>query len=117
MSTDIMKIGHTVVTPESVLAVLSRAEINDLCSAKNPRVYELFRRCALAVLASGLESDDARAMFEQFADFAVEFEEADHQVRLHLTGAPARAFVDGEMIRGVRQQLYSVLRDIVFVTN
>src|SRR5690606_33207395 len=32
-----------------------------------------------------------------------------------IRGAPAHAFVDGKMIRGIHEHLFSVLRDIVYV--
>ena len=47
-------IATATVRPDSHLAVLSTREVNDLCAAQNSRIYELFRRCALAVLTSGI---------------------------------------------------------------
>ena len=34
-------------------------------------LYPLYRRCSLAVLNSGGETDDARAIFERYADFDI----------------------------------------------
>ena len=113
--------SHTIpsatVVPESHLAVLSASEVNDLCAAQSGPVYERFRRCALAVLTSGIDSDDAAAVFDVFSDFAVRFERADRGIVVQLENAPAYAFVDGNMIAGARDHLFAVLRDIVFVTN
>jgi predicted Rossmann-fold nucleotide-binding protein len=36
---------------------------------------------------------------------------------LALTNPPADAFVDGKMIRGIREQLFAVLRDIVYIDS
>lgn len=103
--------------PDSVLSVLSQAEVNDLCMARSGKLYALFRKCALAVMTSGAESDDARALLEAHRDFEVGFEQVDRGIRLHLHNAPARAFVDGVMIRGIQQHLFAVLRDITYLSR
>ena len=36
-------------------------------------------------------------------------------VKLELLNAPSQAFVDGEMIKGIKEHLFSVLRDIIFI--
>src|SRR5208283_5987014 len=36
---------------------------------------------------------------------------------LEITNAPASAFVDGEMIRGIKEQLFAVLRDVIYTSN
>lgn len=105
------------VAPDSSLAVLSQAEVNDLCAARGSKVYELFRRCALAVLTSGSHTDNARELLAAYPEFEIAFEQVDRGILLHLANAPALAFVDGVMIRGVLQHLFAVLRDIVFVTR
>ena len=110
-------IPSATVRPEKRLAVLSAAEVNDLCAAQNSSTYALFRRCALAVLTSGIDTDNARQLFEIYRDFDIQFEQADRGIVLHLKNAPATAFVDGEIITGAREHLFSVLRDIVFVAN
>src|SRR5690554_159237 len=75
----------------------------------------LFQRCALAVLASGSEIDDAKTLFETYKDFRIDIVREPFGVRLDIENAPASAFVDGRMIEGVREHLFSVLRDIVYV--
>jgi len=110
-------IAQATVHPETQLAVLSAAEVNDLCAAQNRTIYGLFRRCALAVLTSGIDTDNERQLLEIYRDFDVKFEQADRGIVLHLENAPAAAFVDGEMIAGAREHLFAVLRDIIFVAN
>ena len=34
-----------------------------------------------------------------------------------MHNAPAAAFVDGQMIRGIKEHLFAVLRDVVFISN
>ena len=110
-------IAAVSVSPQTALALLSQQEVAALCERRTARLNELFRRCALAVLSSGSENDDARALLERYRDFDFQLESVDRGLRLHLTNAPATAFVDGRMIRGVQQHLFSVLRDIVYVTQ
>ena len=75
----------------------------------------MFRRCALAVLASGLESDDVRAIFERYKDFEIRLGRQAWGVKLEVKNAPSSAFVDGSMIRGIKEHLFAVLRDIVYI--
>jgi predicted Rossmann-fold nucleotide-binding protein len=68
----------------------------------------------LAVLNSGSLIDNARTMLDTYPDFEVGFIQQERGLKLSLKGAPASAFVDGKMIRGMREQLFAVLRDIVY---
>jgi pyrimidine/purine-5'-nucleotide nucleosidase len=77
----------------------------------------LLRRCMLAVLNSGNDSDDARALLDKYRDFSVGFIQQDRGLKLVLNRAPGIAFVDGKMIRGIRELLFAVLRDLVFTRN
>src|SRR5690606_41495628 len=52
-----------------------------------------------------------------FSDFEVRIDREPFGVRLEVWNAPATAFVDGRMIEGVREHLFSVLRDIVYVAT
>jgi pyrimidine/purine-5'-nucleotide nucleosidase len=115
--TNAVCIPHATIVPDSALAILSQSEVNDLCAARAGRIYNLFRRCALAVMTSGTESDDAREVLEAYAGFEIRFEQVDRGIRLHLTNPPAQAFVDGQMIRGVKQHLFAVLRDITYLSR
>jgi predicted Rossmann-fold nucleotide-binding protein len=109
--------GETIdaeVWPEGSLEVLSQVEAEQLRSDSEGGLYRLLRRCILAVLNSGAETDDARAVQEKFKDFEVGFIQQDRGLKLTLKSAPAVAFVDGIMIRGIRELIFAVLRDIVF---
>ena len=110
-------VARASVAPESNLALLSQQEVNALCDRSTPVMNDLFRRCALAVLSSGEAIDDARALLERYHDFSVTLEQEDRGLRLVLRNAPAIAFVDGQMIHGVREHLFAVLRDIVYNTQ
>ncbi len=112
--------GATVdaeVWPEGSLEVLSQDEADQLRNAGQGGQYTLVRRCLLAVLNSGGNTDDAREVLERYRDFEVAFEQQDRGLKVVLRSAPAHAFVDGKMIRGIREQLFAVLRDVVFTSN
>ena len=106
------------VMPEGSLEVLSQQEVNALLSATaDSGQHEILRRCSLAVLNVGSRTDNTREILEQYADFEVNIVQQDRGVKLALKNAPADAFVDGRMIRGIREQLFAVLRDVVYVNS
>ncbi len=105
------------VMPEGSLEVLSRQEVERLRQTGAGSLHSLLRRCALAVLNWGSETDSAVEMLEKHADFDLRILQRDHGVTLALRNPPQSAFVDGEMIRGIRELLFAVLRDIVFIDN
>ncbi|MFL0810416.1 MAG: nucleotide 5'-monophosphate nucleosidase PpnN [Agarilytica sp.] len=105
------------VTPEESLDVLSQIEVTQLAQTKTSEIYENFRRCALAVLNTGAESDDTKEILEQFKDFDVDVIQQERGIKLEISNAPENAFVDGTMITGIREHLFSVLRDIVYINN
>jgi predicted Rossmann-fold nucleotide-binding protein len=99
------------------LDVLSRQEVGRLRDATQGGLHALLRRCALAVLTGGIGNDDPRAMMARYPDFDIRVQQRDRGVKLELVQAPAQAFVDGRIIRGVNEQLFAVVRDIVYVAN
>jgi predicted Rossmann-fold nucleotide-binding protein len=105
------------VRPEGSLEVLSHLEVDQLRSSGEGGLYSLLRRCMLAVLNSGSQTDDARAMLESYKDFSIGFIQQDRGLKVSLKSAPGDAFVDGRMIRGTRELLFAVLRDIVYTRN
>jgi len=105
------------VWPEGSLEVLSQFEVDQLQSSGSGGLYPLLRRCMLAVLNADSGSDDARVLLETYRDFEVGFIRQDRGLKVTLKNAPPEAFVDGKMIRGTRELLSAVLRDIVFTRN
>jgi hypothetical protein len=113
----ILETVNTEVWPEGSLEVMSQLEVDQLRSSGEGGLYTLLRRCMLAVLNSGSEVDDARTMLEQYEDFELGFIQQDRGLKLSLQSAPGGAFVDSKMIRGIRELLFAVLRDIVYTRN
>ncbi|HSR64843.1 MAG TPA: nucleotide 5'-monophosphate nucleosidase PpnN [Xanthomonadaceae bacterium] len=104
------------IYPRGGLDVLSREEVQKLRDASAGGMHELLRRCALAVLTSGSTSDDPLAARELYHDFDIQVLQQDRGLRLDLLNAPAMAFVDGEIIRGVAELLFAVVRDLVYTS-
>jgi predicted Rossmann-fold nucleotide-binding protein len=102
------------IYPRGGLDVLSRDEVARLRDASIGGMHDLLRRCALAVLTSGSASDDPRAAQELYPDFDIQVLQQDRGVRIDLLNAPAMAFVDGEIIRGVAELLFAVVRDLAY---
>lgn len=105
------------IAPRGGMDVLSRYEVGRLRDASSGGLHELLRRCALAVLTSGSASDDPRDAQERFPDFDIQVHQEDRGIKLELQHAPADAFVDGEVIRGIAELLFAVIRDIVYVST
>ncbi len=105
------------IWPDGSLEVLSQHEVDLLKSTGSSGLYPLMRRCLLAVLTSGSEFDDAKEVLQAYCDFEVGFFQQDRGLRVSLKNAPADAFVDGRMIRGTRELLSAVLRDIVYTRH
>ncbi len=104
----------TRIYPAGMLYTLSRNEVERLQDVSRGDLAGMVRRCALAVLNSGNESDDAEALIEQFKGFRIEVQQVNRGLRLQLTDAPGSAFVDGQIIEGIRELLSSVIRDLVY---
>lgn len=105
------------VSPESTMETLSATEVDQLVALTDTEAYRLFRQCALAVMNTGSTIDDASKVLELYADFDIKFIRQSRGIKLLLSNAPETSFVDGRMIRGIRKQLFSVLRDVLYVLN
>ena len=102
--------------PISSLNLLSNREIQGLMSSKD-EVRTLFRECALAILNTGNEKDDVNKLLAEYSDFEIEVVPEARGPKMAVRNAPGSAFVDGSMIRGIQDHLFSVLRDVVYVNH
>ncbi|MBT4838044.1 MAG: LOG family protein [Methylococcales bacterium] len=105
------------VTPITSLDVLSQHEVAQLCDMSQGGLHDLLHGCSLAVLNCGSEIDDGRVLLEEFKDYSIAIIQQERGIKLELKNAPSNAFVDGELIVGIKEHLFSVLRDIVYVKN
>jgi predicted Rossmann-fold nucleotide-binding protein len=114
MSHDVV---DTLISPEGRLEVLSKAEVAKLLDTSQGGLYQVFRNCALAVLNCGSSIDDGKELLERYSSFDISIIQRERGIKLDIKGAPAIAFVDGKMIKGIHEHLFAVLRDIVYVSS
>jgi predicted Rossmann-fold nucleotide-binding protein len=112
-----LNVVDTLIAPEGKLEVLSKAEVAQLLDSGKGGLYNIFRNCALAVLNCGSTIDDGKELLDRYKAFDINILQRERGIKLEIKGAPAIAFVDGKMIKGIHEHLFAVLRDIVFVNN
>ncbi|MCG9696067.1 nucleotide 5'-monophosphate nucleosidase PpnN [Shewanella sp. Isolate11] len=105
------------ISPRGSLDQLSQLEVDRLKQNASSELYQLFRSCSLAVLASGAQTDDAEDLFEQFKHFNINVLRRERGIKLELVNPPEAAFVDGNIIAGIQEHLFAVLRDIVYLSD
>ncbi|MDP7591222.1 MAG: nucleotide 5'-monophosphate nucleosidase PpnN [Litorilituus sp.] len=108
---------HTQLNPVGNMNILSQAEVDQLQQSSTSELYNLYRNCSLAVLSAGSHSDDAEVIYQQHQDFNIQVLRIERGVKINLENPPEHAFVDGKIIRGIREHLSAVMRDILFINN
>ncbi|MGZ5056682.1 MAG: nucleotide 5'-monophosphate nucleosidase PpnN, partial [Methylobacter sp.] len=111
------KVVDARITPVGRLDVLSKAEVTKLLDTSQGGLYQLFRNCSLAVLNSGSTIDDGKELLERYPDFEISVVQEQRGIKLDVKSAPAHAFVDGTMIKGINEHLFAVLRDIIYISD
>ena len=106
-----------VISPHGGLEILTKAEMHKLLDSSQGGLYQLFRNCSLAVLSSSGVLDDGKELLERYPDFGIRVLQEERGIKLELRNAPAEAFVDGEIIRGIGEHLFAVLRDVIYVSD
>jgi predicted Rossmann-fold nucleotide-binding protein len=69
------------------------------------------------VLSSGNHLDDGNELLKRYQSFDIQVIQTGRGIKLEVTGAPASAFVDGKLMRGVNEHLFAVLRDVIYVSD
>lgn len=105
------------ITPEGRLDVLSKLEVSKLLDTSQGGLYTIFRNCSLAVLNCGNKMDDGKQLLERYKSFDIQVVQQARGIKLEVKNAPANAFVDGKMIKGINEHLFSVLRDVIYVSD
>jgi predicted Rossmann-fold nucleotide-binding protein len=101
------------LNPLGVMSQLSQLEVNLLSQSTDSDLYQLFRNCCLAVLYSGAEIDNSDNIFSPHHDFSINLISRERGVKIELVNPPSHAFVDGKLITGVHEHIFSVLRDLL----
>ncbi|UUM29874.1 nucleotide 5'-monophosphate nucleosidase PpnN [Vibrio japonicus] len=105
----------THISPAGSMDLLSQLEVERLKKTASSDLYQLYRNCTLAVLNSGSHTDNSKELLEKYKSFDVNVVRRERGIKLELTNAPEHAFVDGQIIKGIQEHLFAVLRDIVYV--
>ncbi len=105
------------ITPESTLNLLSQWEVSRLAQSSSTAMSDIFRRCALAVLNTGSELDTTQEVLDANKDFDISIIQQERGIKLDIKNAPASAFVDGEMVAGIKEHVFAALRDLVYINN
>jgi predicted Rossmann-fold nucleotide-binding protein len=108
-------IKQAVLTSPLNFQFLSQREINVLKKNENSEIYDIFRSCALAVLCIDEESDDPDFLRNTYTDFDINIIQTNRGVKLELLNAPSLSFVDGQIIQGVKEHVFAVMRDVLHV--
>ena len=114
MNTDIAEV---IIRPEGSLQILSYQEARQLCDASDQGLNELLKQCALAVLNTGVQEDDGLELLEKYATFSIAVAVKGRGVQLIIKNAPRHAFVDNQLIVGIREHLFAVIRDLIYSRN
>ena len=105
------------ISPEGRLDVLSKVEVSKLLDTSQGGLYNIFRNCSLAVLNCGNKMDDGKQLLERYKSFEIQVVQQARGIKLEVKNAPANAFVDGKMIKGINEHLFAVLRDVIYVSD
>ncbi|SNT21830.1 hypothetical protein SAMN06265795_11799 [Noviherbaspirillum humi] len=105
------------ISPEGQLEILAKSEVAKLLDTSQGGLYNVFRNCSLAVLNCGNVIDDGKELLERYRSFDISIIQRERGIKLDVKGAPARAFVDGKMIKGIHEHLFAVLRDVIYMSD
>lgn len=106
-----------VISPKGQLETLSQFEVSRILNTNRGELSHIFRNCSLAVLNCGSALDDSKELLDRYPDFSIEVIQKQRGIKLSLKNAPNIAFVDGELISGINEHLFTVLRDVLYVHN
>ncbi|PSV42677.1 nucleotide 5'-monophosphate nucleosidase PpnN [Photobacterium sp. GB-36] len=105
----------THISPVGAMSLLSQIEVDSLKATASSDLYRLYRNCSLAVLNSGSHTDNSKELLEKNKDFDINLKRRERGIKLELVNPPEHAFVDGKIITGIQEHMFSVLRDIIYV--
>jgi len=111
-----MKQTKIKLTPDSHLGILSNREIGDLMN-NNSQLKRLFKNCVLAVIHSGSNTNTGVELYEQYPTFDITIIQRPRGIQIELINPPPHIFVEGVVIKGVADHIFSVLRDIVYSSS
>ncbi len=109
-----MKQFSIFVDAQESLQFLSQTEVVELLENKIKKhdFFDLFKNCALAVLHCGKKKRGE--MIKNDQNFEIDILQQVKGIQLKLSNIPKEALVDNLLIEGVKEFLFSVLRDLFY---
>ena len=108
-------IEEIIISPLKESYNFSQNEIKKIISLNAGNKNKRLRNCALAILNTGSVTDDPSIISHLYNNFTITPIATDCGLNIKLNNAPAYAFVDGELITGIREHLFAIIRDIFFI--
>ena len=111
------EVTNATVYPDGQLDILSKIEVSRLLDTSQGGLYQLFRNSSLAVLNCGTPLDDGRELLVRYKSFDIEVIQEEKGISLKLQNAPSSAFVEDQIIKGIGEHLFAVLRDVIYIND
>lgn len=111
------RLRYDIYPPKGSMDLISHAESAILKKTAKGDLYPLFRNCTLAVLNTGSKTDDPHVIFNKYQDYDIELIRTERGIKLRLYNPPQEVFVDGKLTDVIRRNLFSVLRDTLFIDS
>jgi len=108
-------IDEIIISPLKKNYHFSQNEIEKIISLNEGDKNKLLRLYALAILNTGSVTDDPSVVSHLYENFRISLIATDCGLNLKLHNAPTFAFVDGEIINGIREHLFAIIRDLSFI--
>ncbi|MEC8376153.1 MAG: pyrimidine/purine nucleosidase domain-containing protein, partial [Pseudomonadota bacterium] len=105
------------LNPVGSMSQLSQVEVARLQDATDSEFFSMFKNCCLAVLNSGVDEDNYETLFAPYESFDIKLVRRERGVKIELLNPPEVAFVDNNLVRGVHEHLFAVLRDMLYMGN
>ena len=111
------RIRYDIYPPKGSMDLISHTESAILKKTAKGELYPLFRNCTLAVLNTGSKTDNPQLIASQYKDYDIELIRTERGIKLRLFNPPQEVFVDGKLTNVIRRNLFSVLRDTLFIDS
>ncbi len=105
------------LNPVGSMSQLSQVEVAKLQDTTNSELFRMFRNCSLAVLNSGVDEDNYETLFSPYENYDIRLVRRERGVKIELVNPPEVAFVDDQLLKGVHEHLFAVLRDLLYMGN
>ncbi|WP_018693303.1 nucleotide 5'-monophosphate nucleosidase PpnN [Algicola sagamiensis] len=105
------------LNPIGAMDLLSQLEVDSLKQSSTSDLYRIFRNCSLAVLNVGSHTDSSTEIYEKYKSFDINLLRRERGIKIELMNPPETAFVDDQIIKGIHEHLFAVIRDILYLND